>query len=201
MTFQRLDGRPARERATATAVGPPPTAHEETPTEAGFTLLEVLVALAILGVAVVSLIQLSSQSLRLVKTSGDYQQAVLLADRIAIQAQPTDEGVDTGEEGPYQWERRVSIVAMPDELQPKETIPGREPPKLFAVTIDVRWGQNQMLELATMRTPTTAPAAPGSVTSPGTGVQQPVNPATGQPVSPGMQGPGRSFPQGPFGTR
>jgi general secretion pathway protein I len=184
-----------------TAVGSAPAAHREAPTEAGFTLLEVLVALAILGVAVVTLIQLSSQSLRLVKTSGDYQQAVLLADRIAIQAQPTDEGVDTGEEGPYQWERRVSLVPMPDELEPKETIPGREPPKLFAVTIDVRWGQNQMLELATLRTPTTAPAAPGSLTSPGTGFQQPVNPATGQPISPGMQGPGRPFPTGPSGTR
>jgi len=46
-------------------------------------LLEVLLALAILGFAVVTLLQLSSQSLRLVKTSGDYQQAVLLADRIA----------------------------------------------------------------------------------------------------------------------
>lgn len=184
-----------------TRVGPAPAAHGKAPAEAGFTLLEVLVALAILGVAVVTLIQLSSQSLRLVKTSGDYQQAVLLADRIAIQQGPTDEGMDMGEEGPYQWERRVSLVAMPDELEPKETIPGREPPKLFAVTIDVRWGQNQMLELATLRTPTTAPPVPGSLPSTGTGFQQPVNPATGQPVSPGMQRPGGSFPPGRFGTR
>ena len=42
----------------------------------GFTLLEVLVAMAVLGIAVVSFIELSSKSLRLVKTSGDHQQAV-----------------------------------------------------------------------------------------------------------------------------
>ncbi len=195
MTLLHLGGCRARERGASA--------------EAGFTLLEVLVALAILGVAVVSLIQLSSQSLRLVKTSGDYQQAALLADRIATQSEPTDEGVDTGADGPYQWERRVSLVPMPDELQPKETIPGREPPKLFAVTIDVRWGRNQMLELATLRTPTTPPPAPGILPSMGTGVGQLINPATGQPInpamgqpgSPGMPGPGGPFPPGQFGTR
>src|SRR5262249_22730715 len=122
--------------------------------DSGFTLLEVLVALAILGLAVVTLIELSSQSLRLVKTSGEYQQAVTIADRIAAETQPTDEAVDTGEDGPYQWERRISLVTLPEELQPKETIPGREPAKLFAVTIDVRWGRNQGLQLATLRTPT-----------------------------------------------
>jgi len=138
--------------------------------EGGFTLLEVLVALVILGVAVVSLMQLSSRSLRLVKTSGDYQQAVLLADRIATQSQPTDEGTDGGQEGPFVWERRVALVAMPDALQPTETIPGRDPAKLFAVTIDVRWGRGQQVEVATMWAPVSPPpnatqtqtGAPGS---------------------------------------
>src|SRR5262249_46488475 len=41
----------------------------------GFTLLEVLVAFAILAVAIVSLIELSAQGLRLLKVSGDHQRA------------------------------------------------------------------------------------------------------------------------------
>jgi prepilin-type N-terminal cleavage/methylation domain-containing protein len=53
----------------------------------GFTLLEVLIAFAILAVGVVSLIQLTSQGLRLLKVSGDHQQAVQLADRLARDTQ------------------------------------------------------------------------------------------------------------------
>ena len=49
--------------------------------ERGFTLLEVLVALAILGLAVVAVIQGFAQGLRLLKLSGDHQRAVLVADQ------------------------------------------------------------------------------------------------------------------------
>ena len=47
----------------------------------GFTLLEVLVALAIVALAVVTMVQLSAHGLRLLRTSEDYQEAVRLADR------------------------------------------------------------------------------------------------------------------------
>ena len=154
--------------------------------QAGFTLLEVLVALAILAIGVVTVIELSSQSLRLVKTSGDYQQAVQLADRLATDTQPTDEGVEAGEQGAFQWERRVSLVALPQELEPKETVPGREPAKLFAVTIDIRWGRKQELQLATLRTPTTTPASAQNPALTGVPGQQPVS-AT--PRAPGARIP------------
>ena len=162
--------------------GPPPRAH------AGFTLLEVMVALAVLGFAVVALIELSSQSLRLVKTSGDYQRAVVLADRLATETQPGDEGVDRGEEDSLQWERRISIVPVPEELLPKQTIPGREPPKLFAVTIGVRWGRDQALELATLRTPTAVPAPPGTLPAGATGAPAPIAPVTRRPGAPSKAG-------------
>src|SRR5262245_63407681 len=96
---------------------------------AGFTLLEVLIAFAILAIAVVSLIQLSSQGLRLLKVAGDHQQAVLIADRIARDTQviiddvkagdaTTDATtVETGEEGRFTWERRVERVTLPEELE------------------------------------------------------------------------------------
>src|SRR3989442_9387407 len=51
------------------------------PTTAGFTLLEVLVALAILSIAVVASIQGFAQGLRLLKLAGDHQQATLIADQ------------------------------------------------------------------------------------------------------------------------
>jgi type II secretion system protein I len=152
----------------------------------GFTLLEVLVALTILGIAVVSLIELSSQSLRLIKTSADYQQAAVLADRLATGAVPSDETVEQGREGNFQWERRTALVQVPEELLPKDTVPGKEAPKLFLLTIDVRWGRDQSLELATLRTPIAPPPAPAGAASPVGGV--PANsPTTQNP-------PGTLFP-------
>jgi general secretion pathway protein I len=154
--------------------------------EAGFTLLEVLVALTILALGVVTLIQLSSQSLRLVKTSADYQRAAQLADRIATEREPTEEGVDSGSDGPFQWERQVSLVPMPEEFKPKNNVPDQEPPKLLAVTIAVRWGQNQVLELATLHTPTTSPAATQTTSA---GGQQSTNPSIARPTTPTTQQP------------
>jgi prepilin-type N-terminal cleavage/methylation domain-containing protein len=154
--------------------------------DAGFTLLEVLVALTILGLAVVTLIQLSSRSLLLVKTSADYQEAAQLADRIATEKQPSEEGVDSGQEGRFQWERQVSLVPVPDELQPKETVPDQEPLKLFAVTIAVRWGQNQVFQLATLRTPTTSPVATQTTS---VGGPQPTSPSTALPTTPSTRKP------------
>ena len=114
----------------------------------GFTLLEVLVALTILGLAIVTLMQLSSQGLRLIHLSEDYQQAVLVADRVARSTDVLQEGVDAGQEGRFQWERRVTLVPVPEELTP-----GAGPQlHLYALSVAVRWGRNRALELASLRT-------------------------------------------------
>lgn len=121
----------------------------------GFTLLEVLVALTILAVAIVAFMQLSSQGLRLLHLSDDYQQAVIVADRVARAADVVEEGMDAGQEGRFQWERRVSLVPVPEELTP-----GAGPQlRLYALSVAVRWGRNRTLELASLRTVTrtTAP--------------------------------------------
>ena len=113
----------------------------------GFTLLEVLVALAILGLAIVTLMQLSSQGLRLLSLSDDYQQAVLVADRIARSTDALREGVVGGREGRFLWERRVALVPVAEELTP-----GAGPrPRLYALSVAVRWGSNRTLELASLR--------------------------------------------------
>jgi type II secretion system protein I len=121
----------------------------------GFTLLEVLVALTILAVAIVACMQLSSQGLRLLHLSDDYQQAVIVADRVARAADVVAEGADAGQEGRFQWERRVRLVPVPEELTP-----GAGPQlRLYALTVAVRWDRGRTLELASLRTvmQTTAP--------------------------------------------
>jgi general secretion pathway protein I len=120
----------------------------------GFTLLEVLVALAILGLAIVALMQLSSQGLRLLHTAEDYQQAAQLADRVARAVDPVQEGAQAGQEGPFRWERRIAPVPVPEELTP-----GAGPPlHLYALSIAVHWGRNRTLEVASLRTVAEAPA-------------------------------------------
>ena len=172
----------------------------------GFTLLEVLIAFTILAVGVVSLIQLTSQGLRLLRVSGDHQQAVQIADRLTRDTQvnaeeeTTEAIVETGEEGGFTWERRVTRVALPEELEPKTPVPGKEVPGLYTVAVAVRWGHNHMVEVATLRAPT------GPATVPPTNpADQQGQPGQGGAIPGGSAGsgapatPGRSQ-TGPFGT-
>jgi len=115
--------------------------------DAGFTLLEVLVAVVILSVAVVTLIQLASQGLRLLRVSGEHQEAVMLADRLARGADVSREAVDTGHEGPYSWERRTRLVVVPADLAPA----GTDAPRLLSLSVAVKWGGGRSVEVATLR--------------------------------------------------
>ena len=176
----------------------------------GFTLLEVLIAFAILAVAVVTLIQLSSQGIRLLKVSGDHQQAVQLADRLARDSQVNPDDVqngntlvETGDEGDFSWERRTARVELPEEIDPKTPAPGKELPGLYSVAVAVRWGRNHMVEVATLRAPTPAPP-PGTTTNPAdqqnqTGNQTGSGTNTGQGSNTGSGTSGRGQ-TGPFST-
>jgi prepilin-type N-terminal cleavage/methylation domain-containing protein len=114
----------------------------------GFTLLEVLVAMAILGLALVAMLQLSAQGLRLLRLSEDYQGAVRLADHLARVVEPDGERVETGQQGPLRWERRISVVSVPEAL----TSAAGPRPRLYAVSVAVRWGAKRTLELTSLRT-------------------------------------------------
>jgi prepilin-type N-terminal cleavage/methylation domain-containing protein len=113
----------------------------------GFSLMEVLVATLILALGIVTLIQLSSQGLRLVKLSDDQQQATRLADRLLREPEPLAEGGQAGQEGAMRWERRVASREVPEALLP----PGGPSPELRTLTVTVRWGAGRALELATLR--------------------------------------------------
>ena len=105
-----------RPRAESSATDEPPAR------QAGFTLLEVLVALAILGIAVVAAIQGFAQGLRLLKLAGDHQQAMLLADQKCGSLVDVKEvHAYEGTEGLLRWER----IARP--LETPEISPGSGP--------------------------------------------------------------------------
>ena len=115
--------------------------------DAGFTLLEVLVAMVILSVAIVAFIQLTSQGLRLLRVSGEHQEAVMLADRLARAADVSRENVDTGHEGPYDWERRTRLVVVPADLTPV----GSDSPRLLSLSVAVKWAGGRSVEVSTLR--------------------------------------------------
>ena len=115
--------------------------------DGGFTLLEVMVAMVILSVAVVTLVQLSSQGLRLLRVSGEHQDAVMLADRLARSADVSGESVDTGHEGAFEWERRTRLVVVPADLAPV----GTGAPRLLSLSVAVKWGSGRSVEISTLR--------------------------------------------------
>jgi type II secretion system protein I len=126
---------------------------------AGFTLLEVLVALAILGMAVVAAIQGFAQGLRLLKLSGDHQRAMLLADLKTREVVTPDEGREDGEEGDFRWERTTRVVATPD-LTPPGAVPRW---RVYEIAVRVQWDEARQVEVATLRTvpiPTEADPVP-----------------------------------------
>jgi general secretion pathway protein I len=103
----------------------------------GFTLLEVIIALAILGVAFALAMELLAAGVRSAKASEDYTQAVLLARQKMAEVAVTQNltGVaDTGEfGGGFRW---ISEVRP---LEQQEELPGR----LFSVRVRVSWPSRQ----------------------------------------------------------
>ena len=121
---------------------------------AGFTLIEVLVALIVLSVAVVATLQLFGGGLRLARGSTDHLAATLLASEklseIALDA--VEEGTTEGTDGAYHWTRRVAIdpALLPEDPEPGKTI-SSSPVRLARISVQVRWGTNRHVELVTLR--------------------------------------------------
>jgi general secretion pathway protein I len=117
--------------------------------QAGFTLLEVLVAFAILSTTVVVAIQGFAQGLRLLKLSGDHQRAILIADQKAREIVVPKEGREDGSEGAYTWQRVVKPVPAP-ELEG----PGRlSKYHVYEISVQVAWGDaRRTVGVTTLRT-------------------------------------------------
>jgi prepilin-type N-terminal cleavage/methylation domain-containing protein len=152
--------------------------------DAGFTLLEVIVALAILGTAVVASIQGFAAGLRLLKLAGDHQHAILLADQKMREVTKLEEGREDGTDGPFTWERTTQLVPAPELATTSAVPPGLAPgvaaptttlaePKwrVYRIEVKVKW-EKRSVELATLRTEpvqkpkATTPGTPTTATSP-----------------------------------
>lgn len=117
--------------------------------QGGFTLLEVLVAFAILSLTVVVAVQAFAQGLRLLKLSGDHQQAALLADQKTREVTQPKEGKDSGTEGAFTWERTIKEIPAP-ELTPNGQLPKWH---VYEITTLVAWGDSKRtVGVTTLRT-------------------------------------------------
>ena len=107
----------------------------------GFTLIEVVVALAILGVGLTVIIELFSGGLRLGRASMEYTKAVNYA-RVKMEetmAKPTiEEGTQEGESDDKTFRWQVGMKKV-DLLSIDKSIDYKPPVELFQVKIDVFW--------------------------------------------------------------
>jgi len=106
----------------------------------GFTLIEVVVGLAILGVGLMVIIELFAGGLRLGRVSEEYTKAVnysrMKLEELALKP-PAEEGVEEGEfNETYRWKIETKRI----DLLPFERDTDFKPPvELFHVKVDVIW--------------------------------------------------------------
>jgi len=154
----------------------------------GFTLLEVIVALAILSVAVVATIQGFAQGLRLLRLAGEHQRAALLADQKAREVVTLEERRDAGEsdDNAFTWERTITLVQTPEIADQPSAADWR----LYRIDVHVRWGSRDV-EVATLRTTSAileqAAANAGATPVPATPPSGTARPVTPTPAPTGIR--------------
>jgi general secretion pathway protein I len=107
----------------------------------GFTLIEVVVAIAILGIALTVIIELFAGGLRLARTSQEYTKAVNYANtkmEEVASRQTLEEGTTEGEfDEIYHW--RVTLNEVKDLLPGEKPWEVKPPIQLFQIKVDISW--------------------------------------------------------------
>jgi general secretion pathway protein I len=102
--------------------------------ERGFTLLEVLIAMAIIATALVALLSLQSRAIRMVDSAEMFQGARLLSERLMSEGEL--EGVPGGErrgdDGTYRWV--LTEIRMTAGVP---TLPGRQ------LSLEMSWKEGR----------------------------------------------------------
>jgi general secretion pathway protein I len=129
----------------------PPSVHASRLTlhaSKGFTLLEVMVALAILGLGIVTVLELFSGSLHIGVKASRHTQAAIYAQNIMDQlfARTTlEDGEDGGEfPGGYTWRARIQEI-HPDEDRARLQPDRPSQTDLFhlkKIEVQIRWDEN-----------------------------------------------------------
>jgi general secretion pathway protein I len=124
-------------------------------TEKGFTLLEIMIALAILGIALTVILQQFSTGLKTVRVTRDYTSALILAREKLEEfclVKKLSEKEESGEfEDGYRW--RV-VIAPYKEEEKKESSTEFLLLSMYTVTSMVSWdagGREKKVELATLK--------------------------------------------------
>ena len=110
------------------------------PPEAGFTLFEVLIALAILGTATVAVLQLISGSLRLSGQIVEISSAIVQAEHLLGESLAA-ETLREGRSGGRDWGREVTLVGATEDGSTRT----------YRILVWIRQG-GRRVELATLRT-------------------------------------------------
>jgi len=109
--------------------------------QAGFSLLEVLVAFVLLSTVITVLLQVFAGGLRNLKVADEYAMAVVLAEaRIAEVGRviPAEPGEFQGEWQDFSWQTSIREFELPES--PTQ---GLAAPALFAVSVTVSWGEGR----------------------------------------------------------
>jgi general secretion pathway protein I len=121
------------------------TLFSERRRSSGFSLLEVMVALAILGVAVVAVFQLFSITLRSTKKADDYTKAIFYARSVLDKAY-ADPGV---EEGSERIDFRDGFEARKVTSLKSSSEDGKL--KLYEIAVTVTWPISSSLTITGLR--------------------------------------------------
>ena len=106
----------------------------------GFTLIEVVVALAILGVGLAIIIELFSGGLRLGRTSEEYTKAANYARMKMEEISSQQDIVEGMKEGEFNNEFRWQVNVKKIDILPIEKNPDFKPPvELFQVKVNILW--------------------------------------------------------------
>jgi len=108
----------------------------------GFSLLEVIAAIAILAIAFAALMQVAGSSMSLTARANERTQAALRARTLldgAFVMEPIQEGVSEGRfDDTYRWRMNVARYRAPDDTTPDDAGDGRG--GMYRLDLDVIWG-------------------------------------------------------------
>jgi general secretion pathway protein I len=115
------------------------------PRQRGFSLLEVIAAIAVLAIAFAALMQVAGSSLGLTARANERTQAALRARTLldgAFVMEPVREGASEGRfDDTYRWRMNVSRYQPPGDAPDTDGLADAGTTGMYRLDLDVIWGQ------------------------------------------------------------